>query len=347
MSSLGVTAVTAHSPVGLDVAQTCAAIRAGVSGLREHPYHDLATKEPDWDPDEELVAALVPDIDPWMDAPQRLLELALGVLRDIVRTAGMRRAQLARTALLLALPQKTDPVVAHWELEAWFAEQLCRRAGIAGFATVRHNQSGHVGVLELLAEGKGLLATRGIDHCLVVAADSYHHEGRLELLDQRFRLRSHRSPDGFIPGEAAVALLLELDNPLRPALATVTDVTFADEPRALDGDYASSGRGLQHCIEALRGDQPAPWVLCDLNGESYRAFEWGTVLTRLSNVLGGVNKLVHPADCIGDTGAASGGILLACVVEAWRRGYAPAREALVFTASESGRRAAALLRAPS
>jgi 3-oxoacyl-[acyl-carrier-protein] synthase I len=347
VSELVITAATAISPVGLDAAQTCAAIRAGVNGMREHPYHDLVTRDPDWDPDEELTAALVPSLDAWMDAPERLLELALLAARDLAFGAELRRTDLGTTALLLALPSSRDAVVASWELERWFATELCRRSGLPPFPRVAVDQSGHTGAVNLLAAAREVLAEPGIERALLVAVDSYHHEQRLEALDQRFRLRSQRSPDGFIPGEAAAGLLIERAGGARPALGRIGHVALADEPRPLEGELSSSGRGLSLVIEEVRRDRPARFVLCDLNGESYRAFEWGTVLTRLAHLLGGVDKLIHPAECVGDIGAASGALLVTCALEAWRRGYAPARDALIWTAAEGGQRAGVEIHAPS
>lgn len=349
MKGLAVTGVAAISPVGLTVEQTSAAIRAGVTGLVEHPYHDVLTRDPEWDDEEELVGGLVPTLDPWMDAPERLLELGLTVVRDLVKTTGLARRQLERAALLLALPPDADPVVAHWQLDQWFAAQLCRRAGIAACPIIRVEQSGHGAALKLIGDARELLEAGHVEHCVLVAAESYHHEARLEHLDASFQLRSERSPDGFLPGEAAAALLLERAGGVRPALGTLVGPSIAVEPRTIEGDYASSGRGLQLAIEQLRGQagRPARWVLCDLNGESYRAFEWGTVLTRLAEQLSDVQKLIHPADCVGDVGAATGGLLIACALEAFRRGYAPADEALIWCSSARGMRAAVEVRAPN
>jgi 3-oxoacyl-[acyl-carrier-protein] synthase I len=81
-------------------------------------------------------------------------------------------------------------------------------------------------------------------------------------------------------------------------------------------------------------------VLCDLNGESYRAFEWGVVAARLGD-RGALERLVHPAVCLGDIGAATFGVLTTAVAAAFRRGYAAADEAIIWTSSDGPARAAA------
>jgi 3-oxoacyl-[acyl-carrier-protein] synthase-1 len=92
-----------------------------------------------------------------------------------------------------------------------------------------------------------------------------------------------------------------------------------------------------------------PLFICDLNGDRYRALEWGLVYGRaLGDLrwrydLATCGQLWHPADCVGDTGAASG--ILNCIwgVEALRKGYALVDHILVWGASESRLRAAAIL----
>ena len=74
-------------------------------------------------------------------------------------------------------------------------------------------------------------------------------------------------------------------------------------------------------------------VYCTLNGESYFAAEWGLVWTRLTNELSSVHRLSHPADSLGDTGAAAAGMLIAQALAGFHRRYAPAGEAIVWTSS--------------
>ena len=76
-----------------------------------------------------------------------------------------------------------------------------------------------------------------------------------------------------------------------------------------------------------------------MNGESCRAAEWGAVLCR-SRRLKNVGTLWHPAENWGDVGAASGGLALALVCEAYRRNRAPNMNALIWNASDGSARGA-------
>ncbi len=335
---LWIRAIGAMSPVGHGFDETAASIRAGLSSFGEHPYFTVETADPGWDEPEVALAALVPGVDSTVEGPHRLVELGIFALRDMLKKSKLRRADLAETAFLLALPF-ADDVVRAWDLPAAYAPVLCQRAGLQPFRTVRVDQSGHVGVLRLLAEADALMSARAAERCILLAADTFHDERRLELYDRQRRIRSARCPDGFIPGEGAVALLVEREP--ADALAAITVLSEAGESQPFTAELSSSGRGLQAVLEPLLAPGPS-WVACDLNGESYRAFEWGLMLARLAPALE-LARLDHPADCFGEAGAAFGGLLVAHVVQAFARRYAPADRAIVWTAGDGAERFGAVV----
>jgi 3-oxoacyl-[acyl-carrier-protein] synthase-1 len=351
-------AVTGHyaiSPVGLDAEGTCAALRAGISRVRESDLYLPMPTGPEATEDVPLLAAMVRDLETDIDGRDRLVALALGALRGLIDRAQVARSELPRTGLLVALPAP-DTATSSWNLGQTFMPSLLARAGLSELASphLAVDQSGNTGVLSLIGRAASLLESGTTDQCIVLGVDSYIDLDRLHALDVAYRLKSQRGLDGFIPGEASVALLLERIAPRvptrRPSTARLTCPRLASEPRPLTGDRASTGAGLATALRgALRDLQepgPSGWVLCDLNGESYRAFEWGLVRVRLAAQLAERIVLQHPADSIGDTGAACGGLLIACATQAFVRKYARERAALVWTASDGGSRGALLVYPP-
>ena len=127
-------------------------------------------------------------------------------------------------------------------------------------------------------------------------------------------------------------------------LGLVGQVGLGQEPQIRSSNRESSGRGLSDALRgALAGGAPSQshWCLCDLNGQSYRAAEWGVVSGRLAKELATVKRLSHPADCLGDVGAATGGVLIAQALAGFARGYAGADGAILWaSSSEHGLRAA-------
>ena len=206
-------------------------------------------------------------------------------------------------------------------------------------------------VFEAIAGGMKRLRDRKAAACLVGGVDSLIQTHRLTRLEGQKRLKTGYNPHGLIPGEASVFLVLERESDARArgadCWARLNEVGLADEANPLGSPKPCLGQGLSEAIrQASRAhcDPPRPLlgVLCDLNGEPYRASEWGLARPR---ALGWARDVTvwHPADCWGDIGAATGAALLALGAFALHEGFAPTPELLVWAGSEGGQRAAVFL----
>jgi len=340
---VAVTGLGAVTPIGGGAAQTCASIRAGLNRFADYPYYNVLTPDPEWDEPELLVASRSAGVDLALQGPDRMLALALPALREALENARLLRRQMKRAALLLALPED-HPSLSKWNLDV-FAEALLHRGGLAELTQVKVAGRGHAGALRAVAQASSLLHRRGADACLVLAADTYFAPERLRALDEEKRLKSSFNPDGFLPGEAACALVLETEESARargraPA-GVIRALAESAESQPFTSDKQSTGAGLTHVLRALLPGAGERFVLTDHNGESYRAFEWGVARVRAGERLGEMKELLHPAMSVGDVGAAAGALQIACAVAAFERGYAPAPEALVLCGSDSGLRVGA------
>lgn len=345
---LAVTAVGGVTAVGATMAQTCASVRAGLMGFSEHPFYTPTTRDPGWDDDVPLLAAPVTTLAADLAGPARLVELAIAALRELAEV-GISRRDLASSALLVSLPVR-DEVVEAWGVAQYFAAALCKRSGLGSLETIVVTQSGHTGVLELLPRAAQLIAERKASRCIVLGVDTYLTEDRMALLDAGYRLKSHRAVDGFVPGEAGVALLVE---DLREAerrgadiRCVIEGVGFGREPQTQSGDRHSSGAGLTGALATVARPEETPYLVCDLNGESYRSFEWGVATSRLGPGFAQPLALVHPAESFGDIGAASGAAHVAIAAASFARGYAPAPQAILWASSDGDLRAAARVSSP-
>ena len=329
--------------IGLNATQACTSMRSGITRFSEHIYYDTIPPDPEWDDEEPLVSSAVAVIDPYLDGPERLLSLAGPPLLEVIEASRLSRVHIPKTALLLALPQK-DPVFDAWDLDQRFIPALLSRAGLTGLHETRIDRSGHTGMFRLIREAQDLLQQKQVDYCIVGGVDSYLLESRLEYLDENYRIRSNRNVDGYIPGEAAGFLLLERGGPsttrgLEPMLR-ITGLGSAREEKPFPSQKNSSGKGLQDAISQVVNGVTVPWVVCDLNGESYRAMEWGLVYNRMGPVFEGLDRLDHPADCLGDVGAATGAFLLATTAFNMAEGRTPHSRALLWTSGDDGTREA-------
>lgn len=351
---IGVTAMGAISPVGAGVDQTCASIRARISRFSEHPFFEGTPPDPEWDPDLPVTVAAVPDVDLPEDGPDRLHHLLLPAFTELCGKIGLRRTDLGKGGIFLGLPHP-DPVIREWDFERRFLPGFREGAGIDPFRVERVSQGGRAAGIVLIDEAVRRIASGEIEFALVGGVDSYLMPERMAHLDGAWRIRTERNVDGFIPGEAAVLLFLEPDHRAGrrdvPLLSVIDAAGFGTEPESLLlSDKASTGKGIVDAVRGITADKPEghlfDWVCSDLNGESYGAYEWGLLQTRLAKQFDGRRKLVHPADCLGDVGAATGALLVACATHAFQWGYNPSGEALLLASSDDGARAAMTVRHP-
>jgi 3-oxoacyl-[acyl-carrier-protein] synthase I len=345
-----ITALGAITPVGATAEQSCAAIAAGVARFHEHAYYQCAPEDPEWDEPLPLFVSDVPVLDPFLDGPDRLLQLALPALSEVMAQSKLKRRDLEQCGLMLSLPE-ADAATTPLNLSTQFVPALCQLTGLTTFKLWKTSQTGHTGVFTLIQSALQKLKAGDIKMCIVGGVDSYLLETRLDTLDAAWRLRSSRTVDGFIPGEAAVMLLLETAAHAKARgatiLATLNALGEATESETIHSQKNSTGEGLTQAIEtALNATQPPPGidtVYGSLNGESYYAFEWGVTLTRLNAALATTQPLIHPADAVGDIGAATGGLLLACATEAFKKHPEAHATSLVWTSANNGHRMALTL----
>lgn len=126
-----------------------------------------------------------------------------------------------------------------------------------------------------------------------------------------FRGREH----GFFPSHAAGFFIL--DTPKGAAkrnkqpLARIVSHRITAEPAPYISEKPSTAEGLTNAIrKTLEQKNIAPEsidsIFCDLNGEYHKFKEWGFAGIRCSPDSNHSPDLFHPADCMGDVGAAWG-----------------------------------------
>lgn len=186
--------------------------------------------------------------------------------------------------------------------------------------------------------------------CLVGAVDSQVQLRVTRWHEEHLRLKCSYLTDGLMPAEAAAFVLVE---PLERAiqrgaavLAIVDSVAGGQEAAHVLSDVPNTASGLTNAVAAaLESAGIAPtelqMVWSDLNGESYKGREWAFVALRQG--LHDETRLLHPADCHGDLGAATDAHLLGVAAMACATGWLTGR-ALIVSGSEGGVRAASVMR---
>jgi 3-oxoacyl-[acyl-carrier-protein] synthase-1 len=347
--SLTIAGCGAVTAVGLNVLSTCAAIRAHVSGFSESRFfHQAFGAVPTFALD-GIVQARVPLDDPPFDGGDfdRLVKLAALALRDCVRNS---RLDPSRTAVMLGV---RDAYRVHPDFvnvnHKWIAE-------IESVLRVRfHSRSeviagGHVSVFQGLLMARHLLRSGEITSCIVGGVDSYLNDYDLQGFVRAFRILGPKVSRGFVPGEGAAFLALEAPVPGSAPDVRVMGVGIAKEdPKCtVLSDGHPTGRGLEQALDAALGDAGVAEARIDLrisdqNGETYRTDESLLAAVRFYKTYRQHLEIWHPADCVGDIGAASGAMLLILGWAGLSQRYAPGAVAMCESSSDSGDRAACVI----
>jgi len=363
---LAVTGIGAVTPVGLCAQSSCAALRAGVARLGELETYrvtgDLFDKAPvvggrvptewfdggpeerEW-PGHELFGVPPPVPPEQVVAPDeaRLLQLAPPAAREAITQARLGPREAAAAGVFVGL----DEHDASGALLAAVAREL---PGAPAFLEALSD--GRCAALTAIGAAARALREERIDAAVVGGVDSWVRGPVVQRLEASGLVRSADNPQGLIPGEAAGFVVLEraADADRRGAriLARLLGTGSAEEPTTgTDDPNQAVGltRALREAHDASGGLQEPPLVVCDLNGDRYRATEWAMAMLRTIGGLHGDLDVWHPADCVGDTGAASGALNTIWALVAFQKRYAPSDRALVWGASEGSRRAAAIFAA--
>lgn len=339
-----VVALGASTPVGRTAWSSAAAVRAGVSGHSQHPFMIDTDGE-------RLKVTPAPWLDFGVSGVERFEALLYPAIDQALELRSVRAPDM-RTALALALPSQRPGL----------APDLSARL-IAGVQSRYRNMftatalfpNGHAAGLLALDVVTRKFAHGAFDACILAGVDSYLAPETLEWLeacDQLHGAGRLNNAWGFIPGEAAGAVLLVrhavADQFHGLLLAQVLGVGTATESKRIKTETVCTGEGLTQAfrgaLQSLTGAEIVSDVYCDMNGEPYRADEYGFTCLRTKEYFKSASDFVAPADCWGDVSAAGVPLHIALAAIAGNKGYANGATAFLWASSEEGARGAAVLR---
>ncbi len=343
---LGIGMITS---VGSDAPKTAAAVRAGLSRFRESSFQNAQGKP--------IYLATVPaeDLAPLHSSIAGEATLSLRVAHMLKLGAVALREALVdvpdthRIPLLLALPETLPTQTTRTYSD--FLPNLAIQSDIR-FDVEKSKvfPGGRAAAMTLLDEACDRLASGAAPCVLVGGVDSHQDPELLAKLGAEDRLRGEGVLDGFTPGEGSAFLLLGAPGSARKRnrdpLAMID--AFAAE-RELGHRYSTEpdrGEGLTATFRMLFDQMSSPirTVFAGFNGESFNAKEWTVAYTRHQEHFEPGFRFLHPADCLGDTGAAMAPIMMALAAISMDQRYRRS-PSLIWCSSELDLRGAAVLRA--
>jgi 3-oxoacyl-[acyl-carrier-protein] synthase-1 len=336
--------------VGFGAYPACAAIRAGIVRMRELDKSQGSAGRPDWKP--PLIGSPLKGLTDGYFGLGRWTRMTVDGLRDLMVNARLGGQELEQVGIFLGLPlvgRGSSP-----ERRQHLAARIAQWLQLPGLQSrIRFYPEGHASVLKALQEVVTQMQQGRLTQAVIGGVDSLVEPERLTQLLSEGRLKTDENAVGLIPGEASAFFLVEspLQTRRRKAevLAWLEAPGVAHEPVSPASGQPCNGLGLGQAISTtLAGltDRGAHTglILCDLNGELYRAEEFSKMVPRALHHLQQPWRLWHPADCIGDTGAASSAISVCVGARALARGYAGTDNVLVCASSDEGLRGSVYLR---
>lgn len=323
--------------VGLTSEESCVAIRCGINNFRETRF---AGSNFDW-----LIGSPVE-----LERPQRgITHLAKMAAMAISECFALADDSPEQTPVLLSIAEPERP----GRFDG-LPQALLR--GIETELEVRlHPDSliielGRVGGVVALQRARRMLVEQRNRRIIVAGVDTFLTGPTLASYDREDRLLRRDNSNGFIPGEAAGAVLLAAYESEVKAPIMITGLGFGREPAPLGSGKPLRADGL---VAAIRGalDEAAIELkgcdhrIADVTGEQYRFKEAALAITRLLRDRKVMFGLWHPADCIGEVGAATLPAMIAVLFAGARKDYLPGPTFLGHLGGDDDKRTAFLAKA--
>jgi 3-oxoacyl-[acyl-carrier-protein] synthase-1 len=320
--------------VGFNYESSCAAIRAGVKGFKKVNLWDAQNGQ-------YLMGAKV-DLPHWWEGVGKLAELVAPAIWQCLDAAGTETPE--SIPILLGVAPADRPCRPR-RLNEDILDEIEWRLNLP-----HHPQSGVFPVgnasgLFALAEARYLLERGSANFCVVAGVDSFLRQGTVEAYMNQGRVMTKSNSNGFFPGEAGCAVLIGPQGCGWQGELKVRGIGFGNETAIVASHEPLRGAGqIEACRSALAESGVAMHEIAyrhtDLNGEHYKFKEAALAQGRLLRQRVERQDIWHPAECVGEIGAAHVPCVLAASFYAGQKGFAPGPRCLCHFSGDGPERAA-------
>jgi len=336
MQPVSVIASGMVTAVGLNAPSSCAAIRCAIDNFSETRFMD--------DGGEWIIGSQVPLEQPWRGLP-KLVHMAAPAIQECLAQIGNARPEMIPLLLCVAEKERPgrlaglDDQLFH-DLEAQLGVRFHQRSGVI--------DRGRVAGALALAEARRLIYEERVPFCIIAGADSFLVAATLAYYEKADRLLTSQNSNGFIPGEAGAAVLIGAPGQsIEPELLCL-GLGVGEEKASIASEEPLRADGLVAAFRAAFADagrtiDDLDYRVTDSNGEQYWFKEAALAMTRTLRARKERFQIWHPADCIGETGAAIGPCTFAVALAAARKRYAPGPGILCHFSGDDGERLALVL----
>jgi 3-oxoacyl-[acyl-carrier-protein] synthase-1 len=353
MVRLGIRAAGLCCAVGYHLSAAACAIRANMDHFQESEFQSRLG--------DALLVARLPETQLWGQARlARWLELAIA---DCLQHAP--ELDTRNIPLLWIAPQPGRNGATHADADDrkngqenasdnpdldWYAEVFdlaVKQLGKQFHPSSAVLPQGRAGLAAALAQAMLLVQDAQHPYVLLAGVDSYLDAATINHYLQDERLQVPGNSDGFIPGEAAAAVLLHKVD-AHDVGVHITGYGQGQEAGRPDGSVPSRAQGLSQAVRAALASSrqhydDLAFRISDQNGEAFFAREAANAMTRVAPTGGQKLPLLTMADCLGEIGAATGPAMLAYLARLMPHHASPGHNALLHLANDNGLRCAVVL----
>jgi len=322
--------------LGYNAPATLAALRAGISAVRETPWSDHVSGEP-------LKGTRV-SLPQWWFGVGMLADLVAPAIHECLTAAGSVPA--SEIPILVSVSPADRPGRPE-RLDHALLDELHARLDLPPHPRSRLFPCAQAGGVQALLAAREIIARNEARQVIVAGVDSFLHTDTLDAFMARRRLMTPSNSNGFYPGEAGAAVLIGTASD--GDVLEILGIGIDHEPAGIDSTRAFRGSGMtaacrQALAEAGVGLCDVAYRLTDLSGEHYKFKEAHFVAGRLDSATrSGPLDLWHPIEYLGEIGAAILPCLLAQALHAGQEGYAPGPRTLCHVGSDAGERGAVVV----
>lgn len=336
-SGLHIVSTGMATAVGLDAPSSCAAMRARLDGFQETGF-----LVPGGD---RLIGAPVP-LPRNLIGHKRMVHLAAGAVVDACAAAPEAVVDLA---LIVCLAEDTRPGRPVTDPPA-FLRDLAAVADLPAATRTYVIAHGRPSGFVALDRASKLLAEGAARHVLILGVDSYLTVPAITHFLDAERLLSPDNANGFIPGEAAAAVLVGPTGPLRlTGLGLARERAFLYNGLDQDGLHLPlTGDGMtaayKAALDAANTDLAhVEYRISDLIGEQYWFKQSALAHMRLERGRSAFQDIWSPGENVGNIGAAVVPAMIGMALTAAVKSYSPGSPVLIEASGDDGACGAAVL----
>jgi 3-oxoacyl-[acyl-carrier-protein] synthase-1 len=326
-AALDVIAAGMVTAVGMDSASASAAMRARLDGFQETRFQGS--------PEGKLTGAPIDLPRKWI-GDKRLAHLAAGAICEVFDAVPEARG---RTVFILCLAEGDRPgrpVRDNAGLLRMIGQMVEAEPAQRSRVVTHGRPSGHVA----LDQARRLIAAGEAPFVMIAGVDSYLTSRTISHYVEQRRLLTADNPNGFIPGEAAAAILCA--RPQRSGFG-LYGLGLAREPASIYNkeDLPLRADGMTAAYDTAFGETGIEmnrlgYRISDLIGESHWFKQTALASIRLLRGRHEFQDLWSPAESLGNIGAAAVPLMIGWAWTAASKRYAAGNPVLIEASSDEG-----------